>query len=107
MEDIFLKTPLLIHFNFFPNSGCTLSVSAAHTPVFAVCKKELYPESSNSKTLIIEELYPESSNSKTLIIEPGIIKSFPSEYIGLRITTLTSVTQHNKIVSKHYYTLCL
>ena len=92
MEDIFLKTPLLIHFNFFPNSGCTLSVSAAHTPVFAVCKKELYPE---------------SSNSKTLIIEPGIIKSFPSEYIGLRITTLTSVTQHNKIVSKHYYKLCL
>ena len=92
MEDIFLKTPLLIHFNFFPNSGCTLSVSAAHTPVFAVCKKELYPE---------------SSNSKTLIIEPGIIKSFRSEYIGLRITTLTSVTQHNKIVSKHYYKLCL
>ena len=45
MEDIFVKTPRLIYFNFFPiffpkskllNSGCGLSASAAYTPVFTV-----------------------------------------------------------------------
>ena len=46
MENIILKTPLSIYFNFFPkvffpkfelpNSGCSLSASAAYTPVFTV-----------------------------------------------------------------------
>ena len=45
-KDIFLKTPLLIYFNFFqkffspklklPNSGCGLSESAAYKPEFTV-----------------------------------------------------------------------
>ena len=41
MEDIFLKTPFLIYFDFFPkfklpNSGCGLSASTAYTPVFTI-----------------------------------------------------------------------
>ena len=46
MKDIFVKTPLLIYFNFFQkfffpkskllNSGCGLSASAAYTPLFTV-----------------------------------------------------------------------
>ena len=45
ITDIFLKTPLSIYFNFFPiffpkfkfpNLGCSLSASAAYTPVFTV-----------------------------------------------------------------------
>ena len=45
ITDIFLKTPLSIYFNFFPNFfpkfefqnlGCGLSASVAYTPVFTV-----------------------------------------------------------------------
>ena len=54
MENIILKTPLLIYFNFFPkvfppkfelpNSGCSLSASAAYTPVFTVTQIKLASE---------------------------------------------------------------
>ena len=41
MKDVFLKTPFLIYFNFFPkfklqNSGYGLCVSAAYTLVFII-----------------------------------------------------------------------